>query len=160
MISPNRRHDRSSFYKYTTAEATISILAGRALRWSSPILFNDPFDIPREAVLGFSVEELFEACTALFLRMLSDGHQPGIPSFAQLKKEVERLRIPPHVVAKMMRDTTWVGRAKLEKGLEGFRSTWAEIVPRLRVLCMSERPDGPSMWAHYADKQSTRRQGR
>ena len=122
MSSPNRRHDRSSFCKYTTAETAKAILGGRVLRWSSPLLFNDPFDIPREATLAFSVEELFEASIALFLRMLSDGRQPGTPIFAQLKQEVERLDVPPHTVAKMMRVTTSVGRAKLEKGLEGGQS--------------------------------------
>lgn len=151
MISPNRRHDRSSFYKYTTAEAAKAILGGQVLRWSSPILFNDPFDIPREADLGFSAEKLVEACTALFLRMLSDGRQPSILGFAELKREVERQGVPPHVVAKAMRMHPLVERTTIENELERFKSTWADIVPRLRVLCMSERPDGPTMWTHYAD---------
>lgn len=151
MSSPNRRHDRSSFFKYTGAAATKSILSGRAMRWSSPILFNDPFDIPREAILGFSVEELFEEFIAQFLRFLNHGGQPGSPMFAHMKKEVERLGIPPRKVAEIMSVTSRLVKARLEKSLEDFKSTWAEIVPRLRILCMSELPDGPSMWAHYAD---------
>ena len=43
--SSNSRHDRRFFYKYMSAETARIILANRRLRWSSPILFNDPFDI-------------------------------------------------------------------------------------------------------------------
>ena len=43
--SPNRRHDRQYFYKYVSAKTAQAILTTRTLRWSSPILFNDPFDV-------------------------------------------------------------------------------------------------------------------
>src|SRR2546422_4853655 len=151
MRSPNRSHDRATFYKYTSTAAAKSILSRQVLRWSSPVMFNDPFDIPRTAVLGFSVEELLEASVTEFVAMLRDGRKPGSPIFATMKEEMQRLRIPPEKVAEIMRATRAVGRARMEKGLQDFTSIWADVVPRLRVLCMSEIMDGPSMWAHYAD---------
>jgi hypothetical protein len=46
--SPNRRHDRQYFYKYTTADAAMIVLATRKFRWSSRLEFNDPFDVTQE----------------------------------------------------------------------------------------------------------------
>lgn len=51
--SPNRKHDRQYFYKYVSAEVAKIILARKELRWTSPLLFNDPFDVSQELRLNF-----------------------------------------------------------------------------------------------------------
>ena len=56
--SPNRKHDQRFFYKYTTAKTTEIILATRKLRWSSPLQFNDPFDVTQELRLNFEEAKL------------------------------------------------------------------------------------------------------
>ena len=56
--SPNRKHDQRFFYKYTTAKTTETILATRKLRWSSPLQFNDPFDVTQELRLNFEEAKL------------------------------------------------------------------------------------------------------
>ena len=54
--SPNRRHDRRFFYKYVAACTARIVLASRKLRWSSPVLFNDPFDNHPDALHFDGVE--------------------------------------------------------------------------------------------------------
>jgi len=151
MKSPNRRNDRTSLYKYVDLAAAKAILGGRVLRWSSPIKFNDPFDIPRAAILGFTVEDLIRTSQAAFLEILKSDRMPGSPMFALLKSETRRLGLQPEQVIPLMYAASGVARAKIERGLAEFTSLWADVVPRLRVLCMSEVSDGPNMWAHYAD---------
>lgn len=46
------------FYKYLSPEAAIAVLSTRRLRWSSPLTFNDPFDITQHLRLNFTAEEL------------------------------------------------------------------------------------------------------
>ena len=46
--SPNRKHERRYFYKYVSAKTAKIIISTRKLRWSSPVLFNDPFDVTQE----------------------------------------------------------------------------------------------------------------
>jgi len=46
------------------------ILRDDTLRWSSPQLFNDPFDVPRKLEFEFSLEELQQAAQEEFLRVL------------------------------------------------------------------------------------------
>ena len=60
--SPNRMHDRRFFYKYVTTNTAKIILATEKLRWSSPIIFDDFYDVPEELPLIFSAEE----CMALY----------------------------------------------------------------------------------------------
>jgi hypothetical protein len=33
-----------------------------------------------------------------------------------------------------------------------FKANWREILPKLRLLCLSEVADSQAMWAHYADQ--------
>src|SRR5438045_513893 len=45
-LNPLRTHDRQTFYKHASGSTTLSILRHEKLRWSTPSLFNDPFDVP------------------------------------------------------------------------------------------------------------------
>ena len=56
--SPNRCHDKRFFYKYVSAAVAKTILVTRRLRSSSPLLFNDPFDVTQELRLNFDEAEL------------------------------------------------------------------------------------------------------
>jgi hypothetical protein len=56
--SPNRCHDKGSLYKYASAAVVKTILVTRRLRWSSPLLFNDLFDVTQELRLNFDEAEL------------------------------------------------------------------------------------------------------
>jgi hypothetical protein len=61
MRSPNRTHDRQKFYKYVSAATAKEVLATRTLRWSSPMLFNDAFDVPRELSFGVTPDQIVAA---------------------------------------------------------------------------------------------------
>jgi hypothetical protein len=54
---------RQVFYKYTKASVAKTVLATRRLRWSSPLLFNDPFDVTQELRLNFDEHGLNAAMT-------------------------------------------------------------------------------------------------
>src|SRR6266446_7525436 len=57
-----RLHDRQSFFKYMPASTAKVVLENGTLRWSSPVLFNDPFDVPRELSHGLEAHAIAEAC--------------------------------------------------------------------------------------------------
>ncbi|HEX9050369.1 MAG TPA: hypothetical protein VF841_07565 [Anaeromyxobacter sp.] len=50
--SPSRVHDRTSFFKYMPASKAQIVLSNKAMTWSSPVRFNDPFDTPRDMASG------------------------------------------------------------------------------------------------------------
>src|SRR2546428_13969576 len=83
--SSNRRHDRQFFYKYVTAKIAKIVLTTRTLRWSSPVLFNDPFDVTQELRLNFTEEEINaalnnELATLIQTGIIPDAAPPAIKS--------------------------------------------------------------------------------
>jgi hypothetical protein len=44
-----------------SADTALKVLKNQSLRWSSPVLFNDPFDVPRELSFGITPDQLVQA---------------------------------------------------------------------------------------------------
>lgn len=156
FVSPNRRHDRSCFYKYATADTTRRIVSSRSLRWSSPLCFNDPFDVPRDAVLSFGVAELQTAVHELLLAVMEGTLQTRDPVLrylsGALSNEMDQER--RQLVLAELRESLAAMAPTTSTALDDFRRVWNEIVPTLRILCLSEVNDSVSMWAYYTDNHT------
>jgi Protein of unknown function (DUF2971) len=155
--SPNRLHERQYFYKYVDAAAAKTILRSRKLRWSSPTLFNDPFDVPRRLTFDCSPRELQQALAEelarlietagpippgappklrlLLARILESGHSPGRRAVVHDLRTEALKHIPEPMV-----------------GFSAFQAHWDQRIPTMRILCVSECADSAPMWAHYADR--------
>jgi hypothetical protein len=154
MASPNRIHDRRFFYKYVTAETAKAVLRSRTLRWSSPSLFNDPFDTPRQLTFGCTTRQIQEALAEEIARLIES--RADTPAHAP-----RNLRLLLTVMASgdaearnaVVNDLRTEGVNSLPDpvgAFAGFDDYWRETIPKLRILCMSECADIPLMWAHYA----------
>jgi hypothetical protein len=155
MRSPNRTHDRQSFYKYLTATTARKVLSSRALRWSSPTLFNDPFDVPRELSFGLAPGQILEACVQ---RMTEYIEQPPADTTelepkVRLIVEAVKRGIPQDVKAELLegiRETAAAQRPTSER-MDDLRARWRSYIADFRILCLSESPAHMAMWYHYAD---------
>ena len=71
-------HDSDvKFYKYLSPEASVSILKNKTLKWSSPKLFNDPFDLPSEIDFSFDGDELADALIEEMVRLAYGPDEPA-----------------------------------------------------------------------------------
>jgi hypothetical protein len=68
---------RQVFYKYMTARVAKIVLATRRLRWSSPLLFNDPFDVTQELRLNFDEHGLNAALIERVASLMEHGDMSG-----------------------------------------------------------------------------------
>lgn len=156
--SPNRRHDRRFFYKYVSSHVAKIILATRKLRWSSPLLFNDPFDVTQELRLNFDEAELHATVgkeMANLLESCDPSYAPSRPLPKMLAAMMASLRDQPDLRHCIMADIGHDPGPMTAGQFEAFaelKQVWREIVPQLRVLCFSEVNDVTAMWLHYADK--------
>jgi hypothetical protein len=156
--SANRRHDCQFFYKYVSAHTAKTVLATRKLRWSSPLLFNDPFDVTQEIRLNFTDAELRVAVAEEVARLVVDGGPPPDVLNPMLKALLNGLNEQHN--PNLRREMADVIRRESSSGptlgqiqsLADLRQLWSAIVPVLRVLCLSEVNDVTPMWLQYADQ--------
>ncbi|MBW7988857.1 MAG: DUF2971 domain-containing protein [Planctomycetes bacterium] len=152
-------HDKTHFYKYMSAETAFLILRNRNFRYSSPILFNDPFDIQTELLFDFDKklfpELVFEEIEKIILGKktvklnLKDEWGQAI---SLLKAKVEE-----YGYSRECAKSTTVPSIKaltdvMEKTRSDYNKWWQDFLPRIRVFSVSEINDNILMWAHYSNK--------
>ena len=156
MRSPNRRHERESFFKYMSADTAIKVLANRSLRWSSPVLFNDPFDVPKELSFGISPEELALACGKKMEQLIENPPENTTSFQPELRLILETIKngIPAQLKAELLSGVQEVtaNHSSSSKNMDALRAFWRGLLPELRILCLTESPAHVAMWCHYADR--------
>lgn len=155
-LSSRHDHDRQFFYKYVTAGVAKTILTTRKLRWSSPIRFNDPFDVNEELPLNFNEAELNKELSEQLATLIDEGDfskavgHPGLAvllNAAKLKEPGARKKEAQEIRQKYEEVTS----GQIESLVE-LKEKWRQIVPKLRIFCLSEFNDITPMWQHYADE--------
>src|SRR3989338_6159696 len=69
-------HSRSHFFKYVTYDGALNILHNIAIKWSSPLTFNDPFDILVKPGIGFTEDEFKKYSEQRFLDDINSEEPP------------------------------------------------------------------------------------
>lgn len=149
-----RIHDQERFFKYTSIDGAICALTMRTLRWSSPLTFNDPFDVPRELSFGLTPEVLVKAFRlrlAELVRNPPDDTSQLEPEIRLLVEIVKRGIPEEERQASIDRITDdSLDPPPSSKNMDAFREYWRRSLPEFRILCLCEKPDNEVMWAHYA----------
>jgi len=132
LTSPNRKHNRQFFYKYATEEAAKSILINKTLRFSSPLIFNDPFDVARKLKLPFNSEELNSKFCNELLNQIKNGQRVSAQN-PKLRAIVEGLsKLTPDQREEFVRQRKeYLPDWKIEK-IESFKKlqeVWQSLLP-------------------------------
>jgi len=147
---------RTSFYKYTdiiTAEAT---LVNQSFRYSSPLKFNDPFDVQNELRSSFDLSEFPAAAMSviesyirndLFIPNPNDSFGKGI---LILREGVKREGYKKNKIEAITLPLLGFVMSLIEKTLEDMNKIWQISMRESRVFCVTEDNDNLLMWAHYA----------
>jgi hypothetical protein len=125
-------------YKYVTADTAKAIISSRALRWSSPLCFNDPFDVPQRARLNFTMREMEDALKERLERAIKGEEQLSDPYFAPV---IEMIRKTDN---SELRTSLIEGVMKCCDDIEGsgeIGDFWRGSLGCIRVLCLSEVND-------------------
>ena len=155
MFNSLRRHDRSHFFKYMPAETALKVLESVRLRWSSPVRFNDRFDVPRDIAHGFHPQDITREIGELMNVYLDDPPE-DLTDFDETLATVLNLAKNgfPSELREQLRNSIAESLSELAcegVGLQALREQWAALVPTMRILCLTESPIHVAMWHHYAD---------
>jgi hypothetical protein len=153
----DRLHDRTEFYKYASYETALRVIQSRSFRWSSPTLFNDPFDHQTGFVLDFDQDHFAELLTASTERLIfGDSVLKAEPCSLNARMILQmrsiRDRLPRDQFMNDMREgSIEVARSMPEK-LAELNAQLQDVLCNSRVFCVSETPDNAVMWSHYANE--------
>jgi hypothetical protein len=146
------------FFKYASPDAARAILSTQRVLYSSPLTFNDPFDVQSGLHFDFDIDALpGKIIKALSEAAASVEAPPVDPSdvWGQLVLKLRQM-YPTHgfPMERWARDTTdlfgWLA-GKIKETQQGYQRHWREkLLPGVRVFCVSEERDNLLMWAHYA----------
>jgi hypothetical protein len=150
-------HDRDFFFKYAPADTAISILSNASLRWSSSVLFNDPFDCHFGINYGFDFNQLSDAMFKECKEFIFSDHEPRGDTSNVIFNNLTIMRR----ARKKLRDRDLIHICnslndidKFKHQLKLFNNSLLKSRTQHRILCLSEEHDNLLMWSHYAKNHS------
>src|SRR5258708_6563204 len=90
MVTP--RHNRDAFFKYYTVESAKLTLENGSRKWSTPLLFNDPFDNQFDLDFPDPTTGLVTKSTEQFLAALKSSEPFKLNQFGAETPMMEFLR--------------------------------------------------------------------
>lgn len=150
-------HRRTYLYKYTSSKAALSIFKSGKVRYSSPLLFNDPFDIQTELVFDFDIDSLADIIHKEIEDIIFDRKEVEIRNegFGQalllLREAVRSHGYYAEELRQFMDSDLEFISSQINELRIGFNDIWQDYLPRMRVFSMSEVNNSILMWSHYAD---------
>jgi hypothetical protein len=146
-------------YKYMTIEVAQTVLVNRTLRWSSPVLFDDPLDVKRKFDLGFPIENLIPPIVEKLNYIYQNkdvSHVKHCPVL-RLITDIFIKHAPEEAKQELYREISELVRSGVinsQKWIDELNSEWKKLIPEMRILCFSEKPDIVPMWANYGGNHS------
>jgi Protein of unknown function (DUF2971) len=138
------------------ADTAKKVLESKSLRWSSPVLFNDPFDVPRELTIGIDPSEITDALKHRLAELIRNPPDQTLNLNPTVSLLVERVKngIPSEVKEEMLHNLSndksqYQG---VQSAIQDLRNKWSDLIPDFRILCFTESPMHLAMWHHYADR--------
>lgn len=148
-------HDKEFFYKYVTSDTAIKILSNLQVRWSSPLLFNDPFDTQLKLRFGFDFDNLVDPLVEEIQELTFSEYEPKLNQDAEIYKIIKLLRalgkkLPPNIFKELYKSTISEGVTKLKNLFPYYQKAWEDYLSSTKLFCVAEKPNNILMWAHYS----------
>lgn len=154
----NRIHNRDRFFKYVSVSTALAVLERSAVRYSSPLIFNDPFDIQSGLHFPFDIDVLHEKVMQRMKELVTADQRPQVDEEDDWGKAIiiawenrARRDLPEFFLRPLLQDLC----DRIADYQSQCQHLWGSIfLPRLRVFSVSEDPDNVIMWSHYAQNHA------
>ena len=154
MISTARhrrleRNNEPYFYKYASVDTARKILISGNLRWSKPIVFNDPFEFQFVQTPDFEDDAVLQETTGILGKVLGEGLPVAHDN--ALGRVINQARAAPGFKTDEFIDS-YISGLNLG-GLKNESQSVAKIRANLedaKILCLTIDPANVLMWSHYA----------
>ena len=159
MAVPYPEHTKERFFKYTSASTALKILETSAVRYSSPLLFNDPFDVQSGLHFEFKIESLPDKIFQRIEQLVASDTKPvlqeGNPwgeAITIMWEKKSTHGFPREHIWNLVRPLfAWLKDQIVLFQSQHQQGWWNDFLPRLRVFSVAEENDNLLMWSHYGD---------
>lgn len=139
---------RDSLYKYLTASVMLDhVLPTSSMRWSSPLVFNDPFDCQTDPQPDRHTPITLTSLQKGLEEIVFDESMAVATQFEMAIRHLRSFRASPQ---EQQRQITHYASSLLHSYRTSPLQSLHEFARRVRLLCMSEHFDCIPMWSHYA----------
>lgn len=151
-------NDRLHFFKYLSFETAQIVLANQTLRWSTPRTLNDLYDVQFDLAMNIDLKKLEETAYERMWKIASGKHAPNgivtpmghllrlVGQTVKYKSKEEFIRDFDGVIAESY--------SRMLATLPETQKALRENLEDTKVLCLTDDPTNPVMWAHYAQQNS------
>ncbi|WP_332813872.1 DUF2971 domain-containing protein [Ramlibacter sp.] len=150
------------FYKYVSPDTALAILRTKTVRYSSPLLFNDPFDVQSGLHFDFDLKSLHRKVLDRLGELAAAPDAPSVDPEDVWGKVVLAARsyypargFPRERWSQMSAPLFEMLVGIIEDTQRRYRDHWREkLLPSSRIFCVTEERDNLLMWAHYAKEHT------
>lgn len=142
--------------KYCTAATAIDILNSHNLRWSSPHLFDDPFELDHRTGLSFDPRALLDEVIRTTIAMIFSpstphGNSPLISGIRRWRDD-GRFSSPSDAEASatLLELLSKMVDLRMED-IDTIMSDWRRFTRQQRICCFSAKPDNLNCWLKFAN---------
>jgi hypothetical protein len=151
------RHGRERFFKYTSASTALKILEAGTVRYSSPLLFNDPFDVQTGLHFDFDIGSLPDKLFRRIEGLVTSPTRPNVSGrdpWGQIILDLWDRRLTRGFPRELLWETCAPSLGEMKEAIATlqmqYQQMWHDFLPRLRVFSITEERDNLLMWSHYA----------
>jgi len=147
--------ENTSVFKFCDSDTSLKILNGQSLRWSSPHLFNDPYELNHCHQQTFSKKALLrglilEAVEMLFgAADLASSDNDLITTIARWRDE-KRFNSADEAEAVLTELLAKKADGQFSAAQQ-YMQQWRQHVSALRICCFSDRADNINAWQRFGD---------
>lgn len=142
--------------KFCTAETAVSILSTQQLRWSSPHLLGDPFELDHRSSSSFDPHKLLSEVVHITIAMIFSPTNPqgSSPLLSGIRRwrDDERFGTPSEAqesAALMELLSKMVDLRQTD--IDQMMAEWRNFTRYLRICCFSAKPDNLACWHDFAN---------
>ncbi len=141
--------------KYTDAITAKKIIENGSLRWSSPELFGNPWELKMSPDLGFNEAAVNRAMLNMATSLIFTRDLPAGNVQHPLYKAIRRWRSEDRfnteeeafeALSELLGSTPEF----LQERLKNMTDAWADLITHARVICLSETHQNILSWDRYA----------
>lgn len=148
----------ASLVKFCDIQTGLKILNSQSLRWSSPHLFNDPFELDHTSKVDITPDQLIqgiikEAINLLFGPTEPSGKQNRLVAAIARWREEERFASEDEAGDVLKQLLAQIAEQQ-QQAISEYSGQWVDFAQRVRICCFCDKPTNLNAWQRFGDNHA------